>query len=209
MRWRARSSSPARRCSGCATAGPRSRTAAETGRLAAQADPDAARLSGARLRSASARRTGTAKRARRMLTGLTLRHDAQGTRARRRSKVSPTRRATSSRPCGRRSWGRMAGDAVHSGRWRHERQRLDHAIPRRHPRCAGRPADVLETTALGAAYLAGWQSGTLCRSRGICEIMAIGAPLYAGDVGCGAQNPVTLDGATRWRALSCRSFPQE
>jgi glycerol kinase len=39
--------------------------------------------------------------------------------------------------------------------------RLDHAIPRRYSGRTGRPAHVLEITALGAAYLAGLQAGML------------------------------------------------
>ena len=47
-------------------------------------------------------------------------------------------------------------------RWRHGRLRLDDAAPRRHPRPARRPSDACcETTALGAAYLAGLDAGLL------------------------------------------------
>ena len=57
--------------------------------------------------------------------------------------------------------GASDGDgAVVSRGWWNERQRLDHAISR--PTCSMRRStdhDVVETTALGAAFLAGWQSG--------------------------------------------------
>ena len=57
---------------------------------------------------------------------------------------------------------RLAGGGGRNGaprRRRHGGERLDHAAPRRHPRRAGRPPGILETTALGAAWLAGRTAG--------------------------------------------------
>ena len=44
-------------------------------------------------------------------------------------------------------------------RWRHGRERLADAVLSRHPGVAGRATNVTETTALGAAYLAGLHTG--------------------------------------------------
>ena len=54
---------------------------------------------------------------------------------------------------------RFAGEVAAAGRWRHGGERLDDAVARRHSGCAGRPAGFAETTALGAAYVAGWRAG--------------------------------------------------
>ena len=61
----------------------------------------------------------------------------------------------------RSDWG---GDAKTRAarRWRHGRVGLDHAVPRRHPRCAGRPAEVLETTALGRGLSRGLAAPGVC-----------------------------------------------
>ena len=85
-------------------------------------------------------------------SGLTRKSGPAEDRARRRSRRSATRPATcidAIAPTGHR--GRQHGAAR---RRRHERRRLHHAVPRRHPRCAGRSSGRDGTIALDAAYLA-------------------------------------------------------
>jgi glycerol kinase len=48
-----------------------------------------------------------------------------------------------------------------AGRWRHDRQRLDHAIPVRHPGRARGPTEGHRNHRLGAAYLAAMQAGVI------------------------------------------------
>ena len=55
-------------------------------------------------------------------------------------------------------------------RRRHGGERLDHAVPGRHPRCARRAADHLETTALGAAWLAGHKAGVWPDAEGFAKL---------------------------------------
>ena len=140
MRWKARSSSPARRCNGCATASGSSRTPAETGALAAAVRPRAGRLSGAGLRRPGRAAIGTAD-ARGAIFGLTRGATRKElARAALESVGYQTARSAGRderrlrRRAGRRGSSRSARRRRHGG------QRLDDAVSRRHARRAGRPA---------------------------------------------------------------------
>ena len=88
----------------------------------------------------------------------------------RRSRRSPTRRST---PCGR--WRpRAAIELTRAARRRRRhRQRLADAVPGRRARRAGRASPrSRETTALGAAYLAGVGSGAVDARPGALELAA-------------------------------------
>ena len=64
-----------------------------------------------------------------------------------------------------------------------------------------RPA-IIETTALGAAFLAGWQAGLYPGPDEFAERLAIGASLRPKDAGAPSVNRATSDGGMRWRGLS-------
>ena len=68
-----------------------------------------------------------------------------------------------------RSDWRPRGQGRAARRRRHGGERLDHAVPRRHSRRAGRPADHRETTALGAAWLAGHKAGVWPDAEGFAQ----------------------------------------
>ena len=93
-RSRARRSSPARRCSGCATGSASSRSAREIEALARVGARLGRRDRRAGVRRASARRTGGPRRAA-SITGLDARHDARRTSRARCSRASRCRSSTS------------------------------------------------------------------------------------------------------------------
>ena len=137
MRSKARSSSPAPPCSGCATGSASSATPPRPARSPTQADPDAGRLSRAGLRRP--RRAVLGCRVPRRAVRPDARHRPRRARARRaRERLLPDARSAARRctPTGR---ARRPRDRA-ARRWRHGRHRLDHAAPRRHSRRAGRPA---------------------------------------------------------------------
>ena len=150
--------------------------AGETGRAGRAADP-ASRSISCRPSSASARPIGMPS-ARGALFGLTRGTGPQRSSPGRRWKPSATRRATCSTPCAATGRDARRRDGA-AGRWRHGRLGLDHAVPRRHSRCAGRPAEVMETTALGAAYLAGLAAGLLPDAGGVRQKLGARTPLQA------------------------------
>ena len=155
-RSKARSSSPAPPCSGCATGSASSAAPPRPGRSPSSADSGAGRLSRAGLRRARRALLGRG-RARRAVRA-DAQHRAAGTRARRaRKRLLPDPDLFEAM---RADWPDASAAAHRAARRRrHGRVRLDDAAARRHPRRAGRPAGVLETTALGAAYLAGSAAG--------------------------------------------------
>ena len=63
-----------------------------------------------------------------------------------------------------------AGPSRAARRRRHGGERLDHAVPGRHARRAGRAADHAETTALGAAWLAGHRAGVWPDAEGFAKL---------------------------------------
>ncbi len=152
-RSRARRSSPAPWCSGCATASASSPAAREIEALARV---------GARLRRrdrrARARRPGRAalaSRSARHHQRPDARHDQGAPRARR-----PRRHRAADRRSARRHASRRRHPARHAqGRRRRQRQRSADAVPSRRAQVPiVRPA-LVETTALGAALLAGIAAG--------------------------------------------------
>jgi glycerol kinase len=92
---------------------------------------------------------------------------------------SPARRWNPSLPDARparRDAARLAGPTHRDGaarRRRHGGERLDDAAPRRRPRRAGRPPEVLETTALGAAWLAGSRAGVWPKAKQFSKAWAL------------------------------------
>ncbi len=81
------------------------------------------------------------------------------TSSRRGSRRSPSRPAICSTPCGGHGGERHLPLRQPAGRWRHDREWLVPAAACRHPGRAGRGRAQAETTALGAAYLAGQAAG--------------------------------------------------
>ena len=148
-RSRRRSSSPAPRCSGSVTGSGSSRWPPTPRRLAASLDGN----DGVYFVPA--------------LTGLGSPHwdpvrpghDRRPDPRHAVARTSPVRRSRRSRT--RRRRGRSHGGGVRqradraAGRRRRRRQRLADAVPGRRARCPVRVPEVAETTALGAAYLAG------------------------------------------------------
>ena len=139
MRSKARSSSPAPPCSGSATASASSATPPTRQALAKQADPRPARSISCRPSSGSARRYWDAE-ARGAILRHHPRHDAaEIARAALESVGYQTRDLLEAM---RGDWD-GAARRQHGAprRRRHGRLGLDHAVPRRHPRRAGRPAE--------------------------------------------------------------------
>ena len=156
MRWKARSSSPAPPCNGCATGWHHQRCRGQPARWPPPPIPTQAVYLvpafvglGAPYWDAEARGT---------LIRPDPRHRPSRARPRRaRGGVLPDPR--SPRGDARRLAGRQAAGDGAARRWRHGRLELDHAVPRRHHRAPVDRPQILETTALGAAYLAGLSAG--------------------------------------------------
>ena len=158
-RWKARSSSPAPRSSGCATGSASSATPPRPKRSRARCRTATACTS-CRPSSASARRTGGRMRAG-SSRGSRSTSRARTLRARRSSR-SPSRRRTSSRPWRPTARPRAASIRVDGGMAANDWfcQFLADVLDAR----VERPAEV-ETTALGAAFLAGLATGRVGGSR--------------------------------------------
>ena len=152
------------------------REAAETQALAEAADPGQDVVIGAGL-----------YRAWRALLGCRvprrdLRADPQFGAGRIRPRGAGKRRLSDPRPAG--------GDAADWQGWRREatlrvdggmtRQRLDDAVPGRHHRAPVDRPKVLETTALGAAWLAGMRAGVY-PDRPVSPALGAGADVRASD----------------------------
>ena len=82
-------------------------------------------------------------------------------------------------------------------RRRDERQRLDHAIPFRHARCAGRPTGNRRDDGPRGGVSCRLAIRPISRPGGIRERLASAASVQSKDAECGTRIRVTADGAMR------------
>ena len=155
MRWRARSSLPARPCSGCATGSSIIASAPRAARWPASADAGAGCLSRAGLRRAR-RALLAAGRARRAVRPH-ARHRAPPRSRARRWRRSATRRAISWRPCTATGRARRSRCCASTAAWWRATGPCSSWPTSSMRRSSARV--VQETTALGAAWLAGHKAG--------------------------------------------------
>jgi hypothetical protein len=76
---------------------------------------------------------------------------------------------------------------------------------RQHSWRAGRPATIMESTALGAAYLAGLQSGPLSGFTGVRSALGARPPLPAVMDETTRSPPGSTPSAARWAAMTLRA----